>query len=103
MHAPVSVVRVVEEGGIVVVCVRERSRREESGRGAGRQAETHLDVHLYVVCAVLLDNGENTEGEVDVVRDPIPHELKLAIRRDERDRAIRLKLQIIIIIIIRAK
>ena len=47
-----------------------------------------LDVDGDAGGAVLLDRGEDAEGEVDVVGDAVAHQLELAIGGDERDGAV---------------
>ena len=47
------------------------------------------DRNLYfVLLRVLLDNGYNLEGQVDVLTDPVGHHVEDAIGRDERDRSV---------------
>ena len=48
----------------------------------------HLHVDLQRGAADLLVHGEDAEGQVDVLRHAVLHQLELPVRRDERDRAV---------------
>lgn len=52
------------------------------------QANRQLDL---VLLRVLLDNGDNLEGQVDELTDAVCHHVKDTIRRDERNRAVSVK------------
>mmetsp|Transcript_14780 Transcript_14780/g.44503 ORF Transcript_14780/g.44503 Transcript_14780/m.44503 type:complete len:339 (+) Transcript_14780:202-1218(+) len=51
-----------------------------------------LEVDVDAGAALLLDGGDDLDGQADVVRDAVAHELELAVGRDKGDGAVRVEL-----------
>lgn len=64
-------------------------RREQLVREVGDDLQVDGNASISLL---LLNGRNNPEGQVDVVRDTIPHELELPVRRDEGDGPVGLEL-----------
>eukprot|EP00968_Pinguiococcus_pyrenoidosus_P002251 scaffold122_cov236-Pinguiococcus_pyrenoidosus.AAC.2 len=67
-------------------------KNDVGGVELGLEHRDDLEVDVDAGAALLLDGRDDLDGQVDVVGDAVAHQLELAIRRDEGDGAIRVKL-----------
>jgi hypothetical protein len=73
----------------------ERGRDSDNdvgGKELGAKVGAHANAVLDLCLANLVDNGVDLERKVDILGGPVPHQLELAVWRDEADDAVAVEL-----------